>query len=198
MKKVRVVFVYLFKKKQVLLKSKSLPLKTIRVLQRILTICVKSKELSTASHIFAESRRWRTAVFYWGAHFLEPTCLPKKRIPFLQKHRILATMLMTQDVPNEEIISSFWENIYFELFSFSIKRAARRGCDTFTHKKLRVFFVLFYILFGRKKNRPCFRKLSTVFPNIPFAECGRYDFTFVFNIARKQIIGGDCAALYAY
>ena len=62
-------------------------------------------------------------------------------------------MLMTQDVPNEEIISSFWENIYFELFSFSIKRAARRGCDTFTRKKLRVFFVLFYILFGRKKKQ---------------------------------------------
>ena len=62
-------------------------------------------------------------------------------------------MLMTQDVPNEEIISSFWENIYFELFSFSIKRAARRGCDTFTHKKLQVFFVLFYILFGRKKKQ---------------------------------------------
>ena len=38
-------------------------------------------------------------------------------------------MLMTQDVLIEEIISSFWENIYFELFSFSIKRAARRGCD---------------------------------------------------------------------
>ena len=161
MKKVRVVFIYLFKKKQVLLKSKSLPLKTIRVLQRILTICVKSKELSTASPIFAESRRWRTAVFYWGAHFLEPTCLPKNRIPFLQKHRILATMLMTQDVPNEEIISSFWENIYFELFSFSIKRAARRGCDilltSLTMEKLRIlfFFGLFYILFWRKKNRSC-------------------------------------------
>ena len=41
-------------------------------------------------------------------------------------------------------------------------------------------------------------KLSTVFPNIPFAECGRYDFMFVFNIAREQIMGGDCAALYAY
>ena len=40
-------------------------------------------------------------------------------------------------------------------------------------------------------------KLSTVFPNIPFAECGRYDFMFVFNIAREQIMGGDCAALYA-
>ena len=38
-------------------------------------------------------------------------------------------MLMTQDVLIEEIIFSFWENIYFELFSFSIKRAARRGCD---------------------------------------------------------------------
>ena len=43
---------YLLKKKQVLLKSKSLPLKTIRVLQRILTIFVKSKELSTASPNF--------------------------------------------------------------------------------------------------------------------------------------------------
>ena len=41
-------------------------------------------------------------------------------------------------------------------------------------------------------------KLSTVFPNIPFAECGRYDFMFIFNIARKQVMGGDCAALYAY
>ena len=61
-------------------------------------------------------------------------------------------------------------------------------------------FFLFCFIFSleEKKNRPCFRKLSTVFPNIPFAECGRYDFTFVFNIARKQIIGGDCAALYAY
>ena len=41
-------------------------------------------------------------------------------------------------------------------------------------------------------------KLSKVSPNIPFAESGRYDFMFVFNIARKQIMGGDCAALYAY
>ena len=40
-------------------------------------------------------------------------------------------------------------------------------------------------------------KLSKVSPNIPFAESGRYDFMFVFNIARKQIMGGDCAALYA-
>ena len=39
-------------------------------------------------------------------------------------------MLMTQDVLIEEIISSFWENIYLELFSISIKRAARRGYDT--------------------------------------------------------------------
>ena len=46
-------FSFIFwKKKQVLLKSKSLPLKTIRVLQRILKICVKSKELSTASPDF--------------------------------------------------------------------------------------------------------------------------------------------------
>ena len=52
MKKVR-VFLFIFcKKKQVLLKSKSLSLKTIRVLQRILTIFVKSKELSTASPNF--------------------------------------------------------------------------------------------------------------------------------------------------
>ena len=46
------VFYLLLKKKQVLLKSKSLPFKTIRVLQRILTIFVKSKELSTASPNF--------------------------------------------------------------------------------------------------------------------------------------------------
>ena len=45
-------FIYFWKKKQVLLKSKSLPLKTVRVLQRILTIFVKSKELSTASPNF--------------------------------------------------------------------------------------------------------------------------------------------------
>ena len=41
-------------------------------------------------------------------------------------------------------------------------------------------------------------KLSPFFPNIPFAECGRYDFMFVFNIAREQIMGGDCTALYVY
>ena len=52
LKKVR-VFLFIFcKKKRVLLKSKSLSLKTIRVLQRILTIFVKSKELSTASPNF--------------------------------------------------------------------------------------------------------------------------------------------------
>ena len=62
-------------------------------------------------------------------------------------------MLMTQDVLIEEIISSFWENIYFELLSFSVKRAARRECDilltSLTMEKLRVFFFfgLFYILF---------------------------------------------------
>ena len=44
------------KKKQVLLKSKSLSLKTIRVLQRILTIFVKSKELSTASPSFCREQ----------------------------------------------------------------------------------------------------------------------------------------------
>ena len=75
------------------------------------------------------------------------------------------------------------------------------------------FFVLFYILFRRKKTGYAWSnivlrqiltvfikiiKLSTVFPNIPFAECGRYDFMFIFNIARKQVMGGDCAALYAY
>ena len=47
-----VFYLLLKKKKQVLLKSKSLPLKTVRVLQRILTIFVKSKELSTASPNF--------------------------------------------------------------------------------------------------------------------------------------------------
>ena len=53
MNKVRVFFIYLLqKKKRVLLKSKSLSLKTIRALQRILTIFVKSKELSTASPNF--------------------------------------------------------------------------------------------------------------------------------------------------
>ena len=150
--------IYLFKRKQVLLKSKSLPLKTIRVLQRILTIFVESKELSTASPlIFAESRRWHRAVFKWGTHFLEPTCLPKKRIPFLHKHRILATMLMTQDVLIEEIISSFWENIYFELFSFSIKRAARRGWDIFTHKshngEVANFFLFCFIFSIREKKQ---------------------------------------------
>ena len=40
-------------------------------------------------------------------------------------------------------------------------------------------------------------KLSTVFPNIPFVESGHYDFIFVFNIERKQIMGGNCAALCA-
>ena len=45
-------FIYHLQKKQVLLKSKSLSLKTTRVLQRILTIFVKSKELSTASPNF--------------------------------------------------------------------------------------------------------------------------------------------------
>ena len=120
-KKVRVFLIYLLKIKQVLLKIKSLPLKTIRGLQRILTICVKLRSYQQLLQIFAESRRWRTAVFQRGAHFLEPTCLPKKRIPFLQNHRILATMLMAQYVLMEEIICSFWENIYFELFSFSYK-----------------------------------------------------------------------------
>ena len=45
-------FIYLLQKKRVLLKSKSLSLKTIRVLQQILTIFVQSKELSTASPNF--------------------------------------------------------------------------------------------------------------------------------------------------
>ena len=64
---------------------------------------------------------------------------------------------MTQDVLIEEIISSFWENIYFELFSISIKRAARRGCvielTSLTTEKLGIFFVLFYILFRRKQKQ---------------------------------------------
>ena len=65
---------------------------------------------------------------------------------------------MTQDVLIEEIISSFWENIYFELFSFSVKRAARRECDilltSLTMEKLRIFVLrLFYILFRRKKKQ---------------------------------------------
>ena len=125
---------------------------------------------------------------------------------------------MTQDVLIEEIISSFWENIYLELFSISIKRAAKRGCDIFTHKSHHGEvgnFVLFCFIFsfGEKKTGLAWTnivlrriltvfikiiKLSTVFPNIPFAEYGCYDFVFVFNIARKQIMGGDCAALYAY
>ena len=46
------LFIFCKKKKRVLLKSKSLSLKTIRALQRILTIFVKSKELSTASPNF--------------------------------------------------------------------------------------------------------------------------------------------------
>ena len=43
-------------------------------------------------------------------------------------------MLMTQDVLIQEIVSGFCESMYFELFSFKIKRGARRGCDVFTHK----------------------------------------------------------------
>ena len=45
-------FIYLSQKKRVLLERKSLSLKTIRVLQRILTIFARSKELSTASQNF--------------------------------------------------------------------------------------------------------------------------------------------------
>ena len=41
-------------------------------------------------------------------------------------------------------------------------------------------------------------KAINSFPKYPLAECGRYDVMFVFNIAREQIMGGDCAALYAY
>ena len=52
MKKMRVFFIYLLQKKQVLLKIKSLSLKTIRFLQRILAIFVNGKELSTASPNF--------------------------------------------------------------------------------------------------------------------------------------------------
>ena len=60
-------------------------------------------------------------------------------------------MLMTQDVLIEEIISSFWGNIYLELFSISIKRVARRGCDVFTHKSHDgevAKFVLFCFIFS--------------------------------------------------
>ena len=126
---------------------------------------------------------------------------------------------MTQDVLIEEIISSFWENIYLELFLISIIARQDEGVifllTSLTMETLRIFcFVLFYILFGRKKKTGLawtnivlrriltafikIIKLSTVSPNIPFAESERYDFMFVFNIARKQIMGGDCAALYAY
>ena len=102
---------------------------------------------------------------------------------------------MTQDVPNEEIISSFWENIYFELFSFSVKRAARRECDilltSLTMEKLRIFcfsFVLYSLSEKKKKAGLAWAyivlrriqtvfvkiiKLPTVFPNIPFVESGR-------------------------
>ena len=115
-------------------------------------------------------------------------------------------MFMTQDVLIEEIISSFWENIYLELFSISIKRAARRGYDIFTHNGEVGNFVLFCFIFsfGEKKTGLAWTnivlrriltvfikiiKLSTVFPNIPFVESRRYDFISVFNIARKQIMG---------
>ena len=59
-------------------------------------------------------------------------------------------MLMIQDALTlKEIISGFCENMYFELFSFSIKRATRRGSDIFTHKshneKGANFFVSFVL-----------------------------------------------------
>ena len=65
-------------------------------------------------------------------------------------------MLMTQDVLIEEIVSSFRENIYLELFSISNKRAARRGCDIFTHKSRNgevgnFFLFCFTFSFGEKK-----------------------------------------------
>ena len=109
-------FLFIFcKKKQVLLKSKSLSLKTIRVLQRILTIFVKSKELSTGPQLFSNEE-----LTFWNRQvYLRREFLFYKSTEFLQRcwwHI-------------EEIISSFWENIYLELFSFSIKRAARWGCD---------------------------------------------------------------------
>ena len=68
---------------------------------------------------------------------------------------------MTQDVLIEEIISSFWEDIYFELFSFSVKRAARRECDilltSLTMEKLRIccFSFVLYSLSEKKKSRSC-------------------------------------------
>ena len=57
-----------------------------------------------------------------------------------------------------EIISSFWENIYFELFSFSVKRAARRECDVLlTSLEVANFLFLVCSIFslGEKKSRSC-------------------------------------------
>ena len=72
MKKVRVFFIYLLQKKQVLFKSKSLSLKTIRFLQRILTIFVKSKELSTASPNFRRGQALTHSCFL-AKHLLSGT-----------------------------------------------------------------------------------------------------------------------------
>ena len=126
-------------------------------------------------------------------------------------------MLITQDVLIEEIISSFERTSSLSYSRFQSNARQDEGVmfllTSLTMEKLRIFFVLFYILFRRKKTGFAWTniilrqiltvfikiiKLSTVFPNIPFAECGRYDFMFIFNIARKQVMGGDCAALYAY
>ena len=67
-------------------------------------------------------------------------------------------MLMTQDVLIEEIISSFWENNYLELFLISIIARQDEGVifllTSLTMETLQIFcFVLFYILFGRKKKQ---------------------------------------------
>ena len=76
-------------------------------------------------------------------------------------------MLMTQDVLIEEIVSSFWENIYFELIPFSIKRAARRECDilltSLTLEKLRIFFFWFVLYFLSEKKKQVLLELTSFY-----------------------------------
>ena len=72
----------------------------------------------------------------------------------------------------------------FDLYSLSGKKTGLAWTNIVLRRILTVFIKII--------------KLSTVFANIPFAESGRYDFMFVFNIAREQIMAGDCAVLYAY
>ena len=72
-----------------------------------------------------------------------------------------------------------------------------------TMERLGIFFCFVLYSLSEKKKRRILTvfikiiKLSTGFPNIPFVESGRYDLIFVFNIARMQIMGGNCAALCA-